>query len=101
MGNKRIYEKIDGLQKQIDIHLEKIENEWIDNIVSLKKLTNFYLVPNYCFFQEAADNSLEFFKHICFDKLGEHYNLFNYDPNQSCDGNNIQPIYDKGNNSTQ
>lgn len=27
MGNKRIYEKIDGLQKQIDIHLEKIENE--------------------------------------------------------------------------
>ena len=27
MGNKRIYEKIEGMQKQIDIHLEKIENE--------------------------------------------------------------------------
>ena len=27
MGNKRIYEKIEGMQKQIDIHLKKIENE--------------------------------------------------------------------------
>ncbi len=27
MGNKRTYEKINGMQNQIDIHLEKIEEE--------------------------------------------------------------------------
>jgi hypothetical protein len=48
------------------------------------------------YLQAEADQSLIFFKHICMDTLGEHYNMFNYDPNQDCDGNNIQPIYIKG-----
>jgi hypothetical protein len=37
-----------------------------------------------------------FYKHICMDRMGEHYNLFNYDVDQSCYGVQIQPIYDKG-----
>ena len=46
--------------------------------------------------QAKADRSPLFFKHICMDQMGEHYNLFNYDPDQSCFGIQIQPVYDKG-----
>ncbi len=55
-------------------------------------------VQEFHVFQDEADKSLEYFKHICLDTLGEHFNMFNYDPEQRCDGNNIQPIYIKGKN---
>ncbi len=55
-----------------------------------------YLKSWWIVVQAEADKNPIFYKHICMDKMGEHYNFFNYDPNQSCRGIQIQPIFDQG-----